>query len=486
MAYAAGLSKTQLLAFKQCPRRLWLEQYHPELEELSDDLDAALETGRIVGALARKLYGPGDEITFETSQRGAISATTALLEAGGNTPIFEATFDHDGLVVQVDVFDRGREPPRLIEVKAAASVKDHYLIDCAIQAWTVEALGRPLGEIAVAHLNGEFVYQGDGDYAGLFVEQDLSEPVRELMGTVPELVEQARITLGAVDEPAVDVGLHCFSPHACPFYAHCAPSQGAYPIMSLGGNKQRLFRLIHDGYRDLRDVPEDELNNETQQRIWRQCRAEKPHVGKGMAQFLGTLERPRYFLDFETIALAQPIWAGTRPFEALPFQWSCHIDDGEHALTHRSFLDLTGEPPMRHCAEQLIAALGEIGPIIVYTSYEKRVIHELMALCPDLESELGAIHKRLVDLHPVIREEYYHPDMHGSWSLKAVLPTVAPELDYATLGSVQDGVGAQRAYLEAISPETSVERREQLRQDLLEYCGYDTLALVKIVAHFSD
>jgi len=485
MAYAAGLSKTQLLAFKQCARKLWLAQYHPELEEPAPHLDAALETGRVVGELARQVYGPGEHITFEAGQRGAVNATRALLEAGGSTPIFEATFDHEGLVVQVDILARGSEQPRLIEVKASASVKEHHLIDCAIQAWTVEQLGQPLGQIILAHVDAEFVYTGDGNYQGVFVEQDLTEPVRKLMPTVPELVGQARATLSSGDEPDIAVGPHCFSPHDCPFYPHCAPAQGRYPIMSLGGNKQRLFDLIREGYQDLREVPEDDLGNETQQRIWRQSRAEQPYVGKGIATFLAALERPRYYLDFETIAVPRPIWAGTRPYEVLPFQWSCHIDDGEHELMHRAFLDLSGESPMRHCAEQLIATLGDAGPVIVYTSYEKRVIHELKALFPDLETELSAIHKRLVDLHPLIREDYYHPDMQGSWSLKALLPTIAPELDYGHLGEVQDGFAAQRAYLEASNPETSPERREKIRQHLLDYCGYDTLALVKIVAHFS-
>jgi hypothetical protein len=32
--------------------------------------------------------------------------------------------------------------------------------------------------------------------------------------------------------------------------------------------------------------------------------------------------------------------------------------------------------------------------------------------------------------------------MLGSWSIKAVIPTVAPELDYKALDEVQEGMGA--------------------------------------------
>ncbi len=199
---------------------------------------------------------------------------------------------------------------------------------------------------------------------------------------------------------------------------------------------------------------------------------------------------PRFYIDFETIAFAVPIWAGTRPYEALPFQWSCHVDrgienSGDEGYEHLEFLDLTGEPPMRQCAEALIDALGDEGPIVVYTSYEKTVLSRLAARYPDLSDPIEALIARLVDLHPVMKSAYYHPDMHGSWSLKAVLPTISAGLNFTDLDTVKDGMAAQTAYLEAIDTKTSSERREELRRALLEYCRYDTLALLKLVEHFS-
>jgi len=74
--------------------------------------------------------------------------------------------------------------------------------------------------------------------------------------------------------------------------------------------------------------------------------------------------------------------------------------------------------------------------------------------------------------------------MKGSWSIKNVLPTVAPELNYGNLDEVQDGGGAQIAYLEAINPETSESRRNELIDRLVEYCKMDTLALIKLVKYF--
>jgi predicted RecB family nuclease len=136
---------------------------------------------------------------------------------------------------------------------------------------------------------------------------------------------------------------------------------------------------------------------------------------------------------------------------------------------------------MRSLAESLIESLGTEGPVLMYTTYEQRVIRGLAALLPDLARDLEAILERLVDLHPVVKSNYYHPDMLGSWSLKAVLPTIAPDIDYAALEEIQDGTAASNAYLEAIDPDTPAERREQIRDRLLEYCRLDSEAMVRLV-----
>ena len=139
---------------------------------------------------------------------------------------------------------------------------------------------------------------------------------------------------------------------------------------------------------------------------------------------------------------------------------------------------------MRALAEQLVADLETQGPVLMYTSYEKGVIGGLADMFPDIAGELQAIINRLVDLHPVTKANYYHPDMLGSWSIKAVLPTIAPEMDYELLEGINVGTEASSAYLEAINPETSKERREEIRVDMLRYCKHDTEAMLRLVKFF--
>ena len=98
---------------------------------------------------------------------------------------------------------------------------------------------------------------------------------------------------------------------------------------------------------------------------------------------------------------------------------------------------------------------------------------------------LLALNERVVDLLPIAREHFYHPDQHGSWSIKAVLPAICPDLKYADLDGVQDGGAAMDAYLEALSPQTTAARKTEIEQQLLAYCALDTRALVRLWAAFT-
>ena len=86
---------------------------------------------------------------------------------------------------------------------------------------------------------------------------------------------------------------------------------------------------------------------------------------------------------------------------------------------------------MRPLAQELIECLGDAGPVFMWTRYEEGVINKLIELHPDLAAPLSAVIERLYDLHPVVKANYYHPDMQGSWSIKAVMPTMNPAISTA-------------------------------------------------------
>ena len=52
------LSKSKLLAFRQCPKRLWLEVHRPDVRDDSAATQASFDIGHQVGDIARRLYDP--------------------------------------------------------------------------------------------------------------------------------------------------------------------------------------------------------------------------------------------------------------------------------------------------------------------------------------------------------------------------------------------------------------------------------------------
>ena len=134
----------------------------------------------------------------------------------------------------------------------------------------------------------------------------------------------------------------------------------------------------------------------------------------------------------------------------------------------------------------MIAACGERGPIFVYNAgFETARIRELAERYPRLAKALLALNERVVDLLPIAREHYYHPSQQGSWSIKAVLPALCPDLRYDDLVGVQDGGMAMSAFVEALAPQTTAARKAEIKRQLLDYCKLDTYAMVRLWSAFS-
>jgi hypothetical protein len=485
------LSKSKLLAFRQCPKRLWLQIHRPELEETSSATSASFGVGHQVGAIARRLYDPqGTGVVIDPQADGGVAAAVARTQTllSRSVPIFEAGFEAGGARAFADVLlpvrKRGNTAWRMVEVKSATSVKAYYREDAAIQATVARAAGLALDSIAVAHVDSSWVYPGGGDYRGLFVEEDVTEDAFGAAATVGTWVEEALAVVRLAQEPHRETGAHCSSPYACGFSDYCRSQepQAEYPVTWLPRIQTKALKaaIARDAIIDLRHAP-DELLNARQLRVKTHTLSGQVYFGaKQAAKALTVHKPPAYFLDFESIRFAVPIWKGTRPYQQLPFQFSVHRLTRAGKLESESFLDLSGEDPRRALAGSLIRACGTQGPVFVYSSFEAKRIRELAKQYPKLKPALLALCGRLVDLLPIAEEHYYHPSQQGSWSLKKLLPAVAPDLCYDTLPGVKDGDMAMAAYAQAIAPGTAPERREEIRQELIAYCGLDTLAMVRV------
>lgn len=486
MASVYGLSKSKLTSFEQCARKLWLSKHRPELEAVDDDSQARFATGHEVGALACTLIPDGVMVEAEPDLRAAIDRTRELIDGGWKKPIFEATFEHDGVLVRVDVLSPEGDGWSIAEVKSSASVKDYYLGDLATQVWVLRQAGLKVTSASIRHIDTGFRLQVAGDYAGLFMDADRLGAIGEKLANRAEIVSSARAVLEG-DEPVLMTGDHCSAPFSCGFTDYCRskePPGPDWPVSLLPRGRNTALTWAAEGVFDLRDIPVGALANANYEKI-REATVSGVvfHDREGARAATTAWSHRRAFLDFETVNPAIPRWIGTKPFQQVPFQYSCHFEDEDGRLGHRAFLSLDGGDPRRALAEHLVADVGgaSCGSIVAYNaSFEKTCVRDLAAAFPDLKPQLDEIQSKIVDLLPVARDHYYHRDQRGSWSIKAVLPTIAPELAYDDL-DVQHGGAAQAAWLEAVRDDTTEERRAALRTGLENYCERDTYAMVVLL-----
>lgn len=497
MTNSKPLSKSKLIAFRQCPKRLWLEVHHPEWRQDSSASLTVFRAGHEVGALARQLFdhkSTGVLVDFKKEGiQGALERTQALVQEC--QPVFEAGFSAEGALAFADVLlplDESRPPGwRMVEVKSSTSVKPYQVDDLAIQAFVARASGLRLQQVAIACVDSSWVYQGDGNYDGLLVETDLTDAALRRDVEIQGWIAQAQAVVGQQVFPETPVGIQCTSPYPCSFLSHCnqdAP-KAEYPVKWLPRiqSKSLSDHIAHNAVRDMRDVPEAMLNDK--QRRVREATINQREFfdAEGASRALNGCAPPAFFLDFETIQFAVPRWAGTRPFQMLPFQFSLHHLDAEQQVSHTGFLDLSGNDPSRAFALALIDACEKQGPVIVYNAgFESSRLRELAQRFQDLAPALQSLRARLVDLLPIVEMHYYHPSQEGSWSIKRILPAMFPELHYEALEAVQDGGGAMEAYVSAVSAPPESDERSAIARQLRRYCALDTAAMVLIYKSFSE
>jgi predicted RecB family nuclease len=479
------LSKSRFLSGLQCHKRLYLECYAPDLVAGADPFTQAIfDTGTAVGTLARDRFAGGVLIAEDHQHhREAEEATCRALHDPTVPAIYEAAFTWNDVRIRADILVRVDDDIfDLVEVKSTTRPKLEHEWDLAVQFAVLDGAGVRIRRAELMHLDRTYVYLGgEHDLTQLFARVDLTARVRELRDMALRKLAHMRAFLWATAAPAIAVGPHCGTPHACPFTAHCHDGLPADPLLQLpkAGPKLRA-RLAEAGIEDFDEIPLDfEALTLHQRRALKAIRTGERFCDPVIQDALAGAVYPIHFIDFETIMPALPLHPGTRPYDTIPVQWSHHVLREDGTIEHHEYLHDGVGDPRREFATTLLAALGENGTIVVYSGYEESRLADLAAWLPDLSDDIARIRSRLLDLFAVIREHVYDRAFNGSFSLKSVLPALVPDLGYEDL-AIQDGGVASLAFLELAAPETRAERRGEIRRHLLDYCGRDTEALVRL------
>lgn len=461
------LTKTGFLLYSDCAKAHWVRLNRPsEIPPSAPDafVQMLMRQGYEVEALARSLIE-----TWPDADQFA----------------FQVDFVADGLEARADAV-RSNENGSidLFEIKGSTSIKgstgDH-VVDAAFQAVVAERAGANVRRIHIVHVNKEYVREGPIRPEALLVFADVTDKVAEGRAAIETKIDDALAFLAgaSLDEDGCECRFKGSPDKHCPTFARFNPDIAEPSLYVLPRiTTPKLKKLDEEGRFSLDRIEEGEISKR-QALVLRSIRHGIPIIDKNkIERFVGNLEHPLYFYDYETYGSAIPIANGYRPHEQIPVQFSVHRLDRNGEVTHFEFL--ADAPGMeRSLVEALEECIGPVGHCLAWhMSTETGCNDRLARLVPEKRAFLDGVNARTRDLMKPFEEDYVDGRFGGSTSIKKVLPVLVPDLTY-NASEVHDGTGALEAWKSLITSGDSDEKNE-IRRQLLAYCKLDTLAMVEI------
>lgn len=479
------LSKSTFIRAKQCLKSLYLYKNHIYLrDKLSKEQQARFNRGINVGLLAQQLFADGVDASPQNVSlyHESVAKTKQLIEKGTKV-IYEATFQHNGILAALDILVNEDGNWNAYEIKSSAKITPTYISDAALQYLVISNCGIDIKNFYIANINTAYIRKGNINVNELFKINDVTKEVLKQQEEIKKIIEEAFKTLENKSIPDISPGPHCFDPYTCDFKGYCWKALQDAEIFEFNGlSKHQQFEWFNKGWKKIEEVPSDELPNAI---IKKQAEATRNNTilidREKLKAFTNGIHYPMYFIDFEIMMTAVPLFENTSPYQQLPIQFSVFQQADEKAeFIHHSFLGETGEDPRKAFTEALIRTCGNSGSILVYDiSSERGVINQLIQTFPEFEKALQAIVSRLVDLSVPFREMYlYHPKMKGSSSIKNVATAFCEDINFEAL-PINNGQLASIAF-ESLQLENDMFKILELKEQLEAYCKLDTWAMVRI------
>jgi hypothetical protein len=485
MMAAAHLSKSQYIKGKQCAKALWFHHHRKDLlPETDDKTEARFESGREVGELARQLFPGGKLVDCKPWEIEKSLQMTKELIQQGVTVIYEAAaLASDGAYARADILVK-TDPGawNLIEVKSSASVKDYHLDDASVQYHAFTQAGYEIDRCLLLHINSSYIRQGKLDLSALFTQVDITDQVHAQQPAIPSLVASLRILVSQAQEPQIGIGPQCSAPFDCDYQHHCWKGVPEYSIFDVLQGKKAFELAAATGSYQVKDIPAASIPKGAKAIDLRSYLDNAVHADKAKLQeFLAPLQYPLYYLDFETLGPAVPMYNGTKAYQPVPFQFSLHIEQAPDKLESKGYLHWQQTDPREEFVEQLLKQCGTSGPIIVYNkAFEAGCVAALAEVFPQHAAALLALNERMVDLLVPFKQRWlYHPKQNGSASIKAVLPAFTDK-SYEEL-DIAEGSAASDQYMAFMLGKLADSEKEKLYSDLIAYCEMDTHAMVELM-----
>ncbi|MGB3948093.1 MAG: DUF2779 domain-containing protein [Bacteroidia bacterium] len=479
------LSKSTFLRGLQCSKSLYLYKNFTHLRDtVSPEQKAIFNRGNSVGELAQQLFAGGIDATptKRSDNIAAVEKTQQLINSGVEI-IYEAAFQYKQVLAILDILVKKENKWYAYEVKSSAKISHTYLLDASLQYWVITHAGIELEDISLININNQYIKQDVLELNKLFSITSVKNEALKNQPLVEEKIEASKLVSENPQMPNVAIGEHCFSPYSCDFMGTCWKTVPKNSVFEISGvQKAELFNLYHSGYKTINEIPEKNNLDKNANIHIQAVKQNEIKVDKtAIQQFFSKISYPLFFMDFETFMPAVPLYNNTKPYQNIPFQYSIHYKETkESPVEHFEFLAEQGIDPRKQFLENLLQHTKTEGTIFAFDSLmERNILKGLKKDFPEYSNEIDFRLNRIIDLmQPFQERSYYHPAMKNSHSIKNILHALIPELNYNNL-PISSGSIAMIAF-EKLQTETDIFKIIQTREELIEYCKLDTLAMVKI------
>jgi hypothetical protein len=449
--------------------------------------------------------------------------------------LFEPAFTYKNAFARADILEpTGTDAWNIIEVKSASSIKEINKHDISLQKYCYERAGLKIDKCYLMYLNRDFIKEGPIiDPHRFFIKEDVTAEAEILKEGVEENINLMLEAVNRTAPPEISISKNCYNPYGCPLKQICWNHLPKNNVFELYRGKESACYFYQNGVLEISQINELSMLTPIQLMQYNALKENSAYIDRDqIRRFLGKLRYPLYLLDFETFATAIPLFDGLKPYQAVPFQFSCHIlNDCDNEPENISFLADGTEDPRIEFLENLKRALGygvnggsrkdrdwrslsgqskntdsypydnsgnnpgdnpdndrdenPRGSIVVYyESFEKNILKKLAEAYPQNTWWIEDAISRVVDMYePFGKFYFYSSEQKGSASLKNVLPVFSSH-GYDSL-AIQSGQLASLRYLNIVflkgEKEPDTARIEKIRKDLLDYCGLDTGGMIYIL-----
>ncbi|MEK7460910.1 MAG: DUF2779 domain-containing protein [Patescibacteria group bacterium] len=490
------LSKSDYLMFLKHPAWMWLKKHDKsKLPPIDANTQAIFDAGHAFESYVEAQFPDGITLGFDNyDQYLTLPGRTAKAVEGNAQTLFQGRVEADELTCIFDMIHRMEGNLfDLYEIKSSTKEKPEHILDLAFQKLVLEQSNVRIRNVFVIVVNADYIRHGEVDPKQLTRTIDVTERVNAIKDQTQANIKRALEIMHAPTCPNLSPrhAEQAYLKEWLEIFLTLKLQPDPYSIYQINPPSSDLLGELEDqGIERMSDIPDDfTFGNIKHKRQVELTKIGEPLIQiERICEFLKSFQFPLYFLDYETMMSVVPPFDGSRPFHQIPMQYSVHILPVPGVpLEHREFLHTDKSNPSLPLLKQMQQDIGPVGSVIVWhESFEKGRNQKLGEMFPEFAGFMTQLNSRVIDLKTPFSEGWYEDArFYGSASIKKVLPVLVPELSYTEL-AVHEGQSAQRLWMDVVLNDKYHERREQIFKDLLEYCGLDTLAMVRIFEKLVD